>query len=424
MKAVFTIVAKNYIPLAKNLKESILKIHPDLDVFIFVTSYKDEKLESNSELIFLEQLELIKEKIPNLAFKYNITEFCTSIKPACFHYLSTKGYEKIIYFDPDIQVYHSLDLIYNELTNNFLVITPHYCINELEFTGVRNEGMILFSGVYNLGFCAVSTNDEGMKFISWWNNRLLKYSYADKMEGFHTDQKWIDLVPCIFDDEKIKILKTPGTNAAIWNMHERSVKKVSGKWNISYRNSNIDEPLIFYHFSSFNYFDDNMPNKLFPAYKEKFPELIPLVSEYYLSLKNHNLKGYLSFKYDFNYFSNGEAINQMHRRIYKRLVDQGLISGSTNPFIVGKGSIHEKFKNHKLLIEGNDNVDGMNEKGLSGFDKKLKTMNNLMSLFKNIIGIKRYFLLMKFFQRYSRFENQTFLISEFKDKYEFHNENR
>lgn len=424
MKALFTIVAKNYLPLAYTLKKSIAEVHPDLDFFVFVTSYRDEEIKGWEELFFLEEIEGLGINIPNLTFKYNITEFCTSIKPSCFELLEKKGYKKIIYFDPDVCVYNSLNFLFDHLEENFLLLTPHYCSNETNFSGVRNEGMILFSGVYNLGFCGVHLDNEGSQFIQWWKKKLLNLCYIDKTEGLHVDQKWIELVPCIFDNERIKIIKNAGTNAAIWNMHERTLIPTDSSWKIKYTHSEKEELLVFYHFSSFNYYDDSKPNKLYPNYTNKFPALTQLVDEYYSRLYQNDLSTYRKYDYEFNYFDNGNPIIQLHRRIYRRLIDQNILSLEDNPFKTGNRTFHHLLKNSKLLVRGNQTLDSQSELKFSGFKKKVNLINQSMRLLKSVIGTEKYFLLIKFFQRYSRFENQTFLIKEISDQYEFLNENR
>lgn len=423
MKAIFTIVAKNYLPLAYSLKHSIEKFNPGVDFFVFVSDKKEgnDLIDSTVKHVYPDEMGISQDQLHDLSFKYNVTEFCTSIKPFSFQYLKDKGYSKVIYFDPDILVYHSLEFIFDDLDSHFLVITPHYCKMEQDYTGVRNEGMILFSGVYNLGFCAVNLIGEGANFIKWWGARLEKYSYADKTDGLHTDQKWIDIVHCIFQ-EPIKVLKHPGTNAAIWNMHERVITKVGETWQIAFVGSQEQFPLIFYHFSSFNYYSEGMPNKLFPEYALRFPFMVELCNEYRSILLDSKLMDYKSCRYSYNYYANDDVISPLHRRMYRRIKDLKLYGG--NPFEVGTGTLHHKLLKNNLLFNNSSQLEGQNETNMGSFDAKVGKINTAMRLLKSVIGIDKYFLLVKFFQRYFRFENQYFLIKDYKDNYKYLNENR
>jgi hypothetical protein len=120
MNAIFTIVAKNYIGLAQVLGQSIRK-HSNVDFFIFVA---DEWDENNASHLALPANVLFAKKCLNvddmqwneLAFKYNLVEFCTSIKPKCFQYLfHQKGYRHVVFSDPDVFFFNSPDEIFTQL---------------------------------------------------------------------------------------------------------------------------------------------------------------------------------------------------------------------------------------------------------------------------------------------------------------------
>ena len=81
----FTIVAKNYIGLAQILEKSIREYYNDLLFYIIVADEIDNELKkelSTNILVAKETLNITPETWENMSFKYNLTEFCTSIKPA------------------------------------------------------------------------------------------------------------------------------------------------------------------------------------------------------------------------------------------------------------------------------------------------------------------------------------------------------
>jgi hypothetical protein len=69
-------------------------------------------------------------------------------------------------------------------------------------------------------------------------------------------------------------------------------------------------------------------------------------------------------------------------------------------------------------------TDGMKNKEVDKFKNKIAKLNFLMRIVKRIIGFDNYSLLLKFCMRYFRPENQTFLFDEYKDQYQFKNENQ
>ena len=100
-KCAFTIVAKNYIGLGQILGKSIQIYNEDIDFFIVVSDEFSEPNPSLSANVIIgkEVLGIKPQKWVDMSFKYDLTEFCTSIKPLGFRYFFDKGYDNVIYFD-------------------------------------------------------------------------------------------------------------------------------------------------------------------------------------------------------------------------------------------------------------------------------------------------------------------------------------
>ncbi|MBQ4013138.1 MAG: hypothetical protein II607_04395, partial [Bacteroidales bacterium] len=83
-KAAFTIVAKNYIGLATILGESLKRHDPDVDFRIFVADEKAAEMPKlPGEVVFARDvLGYTEDEWTDMSFKYDLTAFCTSIKPA------------------------------------------------------------------------------------------------------------------------------------------------------------------------------------------------------------------------------------------------------------------------------------------------------------------------------------------------------
>ena len=108
---VFTIVAKNYIGLAQILEHSIKQYYKDVDFYVIVADEFEERRDYPDNAIEAKKcLDIPEDLWVNMSFKYDLTEFCTSIKPASILYFLEK-YEKVIYLDPDILFYDSIERI-------------------------------------------------------------------------------------------------------------------------------------------------------------------------------------------------------------------------------------------------------------------------------------------------------------------------
>lgn len=238
IRAACTIVSINYLPYARTLCASFLQFHPNYKFYVLLV----DRLPDNYDLSH-EKFELVLVSdlgIPNfesVAFKYDIIELNTNVKPTFLKKLLAQGVGQLIYFDPDILLYSPVDIIFDALATNGIVLTPHATSpNEM---APASEVDLLMSGVFNLGFIAVSNTAEVGRFLSWWELRCLALGYNERWSGLFVDQKWINLVPCYF--ESVKVLKHPGCNVAYWNLHERTIEKTNGTWVV-----NEEAPLIFF----------------------------------------------------------------------------------------------------------------------------------------------------------------------------------
>ncbi len=248
----YTILSKNYLHFGKVLAESFLKHNPHWDFMIYITDiFEDindlvEAVEAYAKGYELVSLYGIREhfefaELEDMLCRYNIVELNTAFKPFVFDYLIARGYEKIVYLDPDIIVLSAIDEIDEYLTNHNIVLTPHILTElPLDSKGLSEQD-ILKTGIYNLGFIAISNSEESRKFILWWKMRLFNFCYINFEGGMFVDQKWIDFVPIYF--ENVKILKNKKYNVAYWNLHEREIKLENNAWTID------GEKIVFYHFS-------------------------------------------------------------------------------------------------------------------------------------------------------------------------------
>jgi hypothetical protein len=176
----------------------------------------------------------------------SIVESCTAIKASAANFLLDADTELLVYFDPDILCYSDISGLIGELQNNSVSLTPHLLEPPVNEDGIRVneiEGSLKF-GIFNLGFFAFTNNLESKEVLEWWNSRLIKYCETNPESGIFTDQKWFDMSPAYFP--QITALRNPGYNVAPWNIENRILKFSDG---IYYCN---DEPLVFFHFSSYD----------------------------------------------------------------------------------------------------------------------------------------------------------------------------
>jgi hypothetical protein len=381
---IFTVCNLAYLTKALVLAESVLKYsNVKLIIYIIDKNNAADFSDIEADIVWIEDM-----NIPNfyeLAFKYDIIELSTSLKP----YLTLKlleRFEKVIFVDPDTCFYNSVTPILSDLKDYPIVLTPHYTtpMSSHSKPGWNNDlGMMRF-GSFNLGFYAVRNSNQAQDFLKWWSDRCLKINFMEAQFGLSTDQKWVDIAPCFF--KGLHISFNLGYNAAPWNLFERSIKKgLDGSYMI-----NDIYPLIFFHFSNFSESDpEYLKERSCFATKIEQPSLFDLGAEYKHSLLSRKNKA-SKLKYGFDYMSHGEYISLTLRRAYASVLDE--LPPNHDPF--NSSGIVGDFARKNYLFE--KKIKTSSYKALSFRDiethkTKLKLIYIFMRIILRLIGPNNFY---------------------------------
>lgn len=415
---VFTIVAKNYIGLALILEKSIRKYYNNVDFYIVIADEVESGVITNlppNALIAKDILNLSDDIWYNMSFKYNLTEFCTSIKPLSFKYfINSKKYKKVIYLDPDIYFFSSIEPIFKELDNVSMVLTPH--ILQIPNKGATDspESDWMTCGMFNLGFCGIRDTSKSKRILDWWHERLVSSCFNERLKGQFTDQKWMDFIPCFLESTELTISHKLGYNFAPWNFFEREIMQQEGclkvKSRIDYKTINMEQ-LVFVHFSGYDY--ANLKDGIFSQHNihslKEYSDLTPIFVEYSKAIRdNANLFNlYINQQYSYNKFDDGAPIAVFHRRLYSSLIEHG--ETFLNPFS-SNGKFYRLLKKKGMVGKSLTDNSKITKNNLNNIGTKLKYFNRLSRLLYWIIGAKRYFLLLRLLKPYSLYESQIHLI--------------
>jgi glycosyltransferase involved in cell wall biosynthesis len=183
------------------------------------------------------------------------------------------------------------------------------------------------SGTYNLGFLALADSTTTRSFLVWWRDRIFDRCVSRVEQGLFVDQKWVDLVPGMFDG--VAILTDPGYNVAYWNLHSRRVQ-VSDMVEVNGR------PLVFFHFSGID------PGQLdgVSRHQDRFRlseigDAAVLYRQYAKLLAEHGHPDSSPWAYAFAGFDDGTPIPDVARDLYRSLGPGRSRFG--NPFAVTDG---------------------------------------------------------------------------------------
>ena len=314
----------SYLTRAIMLARTLREAHPDWELWAMMVDVPPPGVDAAAVLtdfdrvIYPEQLGL--DRFSAWLFKHDIVEACTAVKGRTMAYLLDSDADQVVYFDPDIAVFHSMNSVLDRLADHSVILTPHQVTPNSTFGQVRdNELTSLKYGIYNLGFCAVRNDVTGRSFADWWSRQLYFACYDEVENGIFTDQKWCDLVPALFP--RVWVERDPGCNVASWNLSTRRIA-ITGDGEILVNGS----PLKFYHYTKINSAGDIMTEK----YAGDNVEIMEVWNWYKRAIKKVQVEGIPSGYWHYGRFDNGEKIPKSVRVLFRSRDD--LYAAFDNPF--------------------------------------------------------------------------------------------
>jgi hypothetical protein len=341
-----------------------------------------------------------------IAFKYDIIEFNTALKPF-FTLKLIQRFDYVVYLDPDTFLFSDLDPVFEALDNKSIVLTPHATKQIMDELRPNNIDFMRF-GVFNLGFYAVNNDANARAFLEWWHGACMDQCFYEPHMGMGVDQKLVDLAPCLF--KGVHILKDPGYNLAFWNLHYRTISSKNGQFFV-----NKDSLLRFVHFSSYDDDDENAIAVKQTRFRSgSRPDFTEVSRKYRRALFDAKKSITLTDKkYGFVCFDNGYRLTPALRRFYA-ISKVSSVRDDPNPFASKKVFIFAKA-NNLLDLEKSSGSVRFNQ--VSEYDGKKRLLSSVFYLILKIIGVKRYFLLMKFFATYSSLLSQLEIRDRLDSKY-------
>lgn len=369
----FTVCNIQYLPKAIVLAKSLFSIQGEkLLIYIFDQETDKIPLHESYEIRWVSN-----QGIPNfnhIAFMYDVTEACTSVKPFLTLQLLDKS-NSVVYLDPDICIYSKLTELIELLEKYPIILTPHYVtpINDplLDF----DISMMRF-GSFNLGFYGVNDSEEGIRFLNWWSDRCINLGFAEAQFGLSVDQKWVSIAPCFF--ENIKILFDLGYNMAFWNLHERSLSLKNIEYIV-----NDKYILKFFHYSSFNVNKPELVSTRPHRWNETGRNDLSTISIKYGEALKANDFGLSKIKYSYDYMSNGDYISPVLRRAYAAVYKE--LDVNHNPFD-SSGFIRKFIKKNHLQQAKNKVYKPLYESNLGGYSWQFKIINFILRTILFFVG--------------------------------------
>jgi hypothetical protein len=207
-----------------------------------------------------------------------------------FMTLLLESIEQVIYVDNDIWFYNDPSFLFELLNNNDIILTPHF----YDTNPQTNQNWLEANfkvGLYNAGF--LGANKNAIKALKWWSEACYYNIKKSYWRGLFDDQKYLDLLPIMFD--KVIILKHKGCNLAGWNYLWYQLNRNSDQ-SVLIENK---YPLIFIHFAetSLVHFsrEDSFFNKEYISYINSLKKYNPNYINKRSYLKTYTISVYINY---------------------------------------------------------------------------------------------------------------------------------
>jgi hypothetical protein len=342
-----TILARNYLPAALALADSLREQGSEAPLTVFLTDARgDTDLPELPGVTWMHpaMLDLPERKVLELAMSYDLVEFATALKPLVLRRLLQEQ-EQVFYLDPDTYAVSPMEELGPALkaSTGGILLTPHY-LEPTPDDGKFSDGHLLHVGAYNLGFCGVDRRADD--FLTWWWGHLSTECLHDPIAGLFVDQKWVDLGSVYFD---AGTLRHYGYNVGLANLHERRVAHDSDGYYIS----GVGDRLRLFHFHAF---DPRRPQELSTRFATSQPtgfstadmrggtEALTVLCERYAAVvleKEREIGPQPAYLYGAD--STGRRITRRLRHAYRvaALAEPGSVP---SPFVPAEAAAYERWR--------------------------------------------------------------------------------
>ncbi|WP_310962192.1 hypothetical protein [Nocardioides terrisoli] len=244
-RAYCTILARNYLPKAMTLADSLRRHHDTDLVVLLIDVASDDQLPKlpGVRLVSTAGLGLSDREVLRLAMSYALVEFATAVKPLLLKRL-LEDHDEAYYLDPDLYVTAPMVELSPALqaSEGGIILTPHF-LRPPAADAPLTEGHVLSVGIFNLGFCGVDRRASA--FLDWWWGKLRNECLFDPLSGLFVDQKWVDVGASLF---RAATLRHAGYNTSVANLQERPLAEDADGFVVS----STGDRLRLFHFHAFD----------------------------------------------------------------------------------------------------------------------------------------------------------------------------
>lgn len=240
-----TVLNIGYLAKGLALHQSLVNSKAKFHLYIFAFDDDTYQILSDKNIVdtTIFRLSIIEsEALLKVKSSRSLAEYCWTCKPFILkHCLIEFNLNECTYVDGDLYFYNNPEILFTEMGNNSVLITPHnyYPLYDRSAT----------SGIYCAQLVSFKNTPQGNYVLNWWAGACLKWCSSTYEDGKWADQKYLDSWPYMFDG--VHICREVTAGLAPWNILNYTYSDRSEQITVN------NKPLIFYHFHDLKYLSNN-----------------------------------------------------------------------------------------------------------------------------------------------------------------------
>jgi hypothetical protein len=234
-----TLFDRNYLLKAIALYRSLDLYCPSFHLTAFCFDLESQQVIEALNLphlstVPLSDLEVFDAALLSTKSDRTAAEYCWTATSAAVLYLfaSRETLDEVTYLDADLMFFHDPEVLFQEMGDASVLITPHNFSPEYRHHSVN--------GLYNVQFLPFRKDPQGLECLQWWHDRCIEWCYHRVEGGKLGDQKYLDDWPQRFAG--IHVLRHKGGGLAPWNVSQYRIATDGSAVTVD------DQPLVFYHY--------------------------------------------------------------------------------------------------------------------------------------------------------------------------------
>lgn len=172
-------------------------------------------------------------KLKEVRQNRNWTEFCWTCASILLNYL-LPWYPEVTYLDADLMFFQDPKVIFDEIGDKSIGITPHRLIPSHKHLEETN-------GKFNVGWVSMKNTERGRNRAAFWAHDCRNWCYNRVEPGRFGDQKYLDYWPKEHPEDVCEISNI-GVNVAPWNL---------ANWRVTEGPKVDGIPVVFFHAHEF-----------------------------------------------------------------------------------------------------------------------------------------------------------------------------